>query len=75
MKPMLSFFHPYPKYLQIADLRHKRILTQMHPGDRLPPEVILSSDFGVSQETLRQALELREGRPDLADAGSRQLCR
>lgn len=57
MKRTLGFFHPYPKYLQIADLLRKRILTQMQPGDRLPPEVTLSSDFGVSRETIRQALE------------------
>ncbi|OGB96225.1 MAG: hypothetical protein A3G35_20045 [candidate division NC10 bacterium RIFCSPLOWO2_12_FULL_66_18] len=54
---MLSFFHPYPKYLQIADILRNRILTQMQPGDRLPPEVNLSVDFGVSRETIRQALE------------------
>jgi GntR family transcriptional regulator len=57
MKAKLSFFHPYPKYLQIADILRNRILTQMQPGDRLPPEVNLSSEFGVSRETIRQALE------------------
>ncbi len=57
MKRALSFFHPYPKYLQIADILRNRILTQMLLGDRLPPEVSLSADFGVSRETIRQALE------------------
>lgn len=57
MKRTQSFFHPYPKYLQIADLLRNRILTQMQPGDRLPPEVNLCSEFGVSRETIRQALE------------------
>lgn len=57
MKTKLSFFHPYPKYLQIADMLRNRILTQMQPGDRFPPEVSLSIEFGVSRETIRQALE------------------
>jgi GntR family transcriptional regulator len=57
MKRRKEFFHPYPKYLQIADILRNRILTQMQPGDRLPPEIHLSSDFGVSRETVRQALE------------------
>lgn len=51
------FFHPYPKYLQIADILRNRVLTQMQPGDRIAPEVALSKQFGVSRETLRQALE------------------
>ena len=57
MKSKLSFFHPYPKYLQIADILRNRILTQLQPGDRIPPEVSLSREFGVSRETIRQALE------------------
>jgi GntR family transcriptional regulator len=54
------FFHPYPKYLQIADILRRRIRTQMQPGDRVPPEVSLSRSFGVSRETIRQAFELLE---------------
>lgn len=51
------FFHPYPKYLQIASILRRRILTQMQPGDRLPAEVALSRSFGVSRETIRQAFD------------------
>jgi GntR family transcriptional regulator len=51
-----KFFHPYPKYLQITDILRNRILTQMRPGDRIVPEVDLGKEFGVSRETVRQAL-------------------
>jgi GntR family transcriptional regulator len=50
------FFHPYPKHLQIADILRNRLLTQMQPGERIEPEVVLSEQFGVSRETIRQAL-------------------
>jgi len=56
-KKAKGFFQPYPKYLQITDLLRKRIVSQLRPGDRLPPEVDLAREFGVSRETLRQALE------------------
>ena len=52
----LAFFHPYPKYLQIADILRHRVLTQMRPGDRIVSEVELGIQFGVSRETIRQGL-------------------
>lgn len=55
--PRTKLFQPYPKYMQITDLLRKQILTQMKPGDRLSAEVALSQEFGVSRETLRQALD------------------
>src|SRR5262245_49424507 len=50
------FFHPYPKHLQITDILRNRLLSHMQPGDRLESEVDLSKQFGVSRETIRQAL-------------------
>jgi len=52
-----SYFHPYPKYLQISDLLRRRVLTELGVGERLPTEVELSRAYGVSRETLRQALQ------------------
>jgi len=51
-----GFFYAYPKHRHISELLRKRILTQMKPSERIPPEVVLSGEFGVSRETLRQAL-------------------
>jgi GntR family transcriptional regulator len=51
-----TFFHPYPKYLQIADILRNRLLTALGPGERIPSEIELSQQFGVSRETIRQAL-------------------
>jgi GntR family transcriptional regulator len=51
-----SFFTPYPKYLQIRELLLRRMARDLAPGDRLPTENALSSEFGVARETVREAL-------------------
>ena len=51
-----SFFTPYPKYLQIRELLMRRLARDLLPGDRLPTENALSSEFGVARETVREAL-------------------
>jgi GntR family transcriptional regulator len=51
-----SFFTPYPKYLQIRELLMRRLARDLLPGDRLPTEYELSSEFGVARETVREAL-------------------
>src|SRR5262245_40556380 len=55
-QPRPRFFHPYPKHLQITDILRNRLLSQMQPGDSIEPEVDLGRQFGVSRETIRQAL-------------------
>lgn len=51
-----SFFNPFPKYLQIRDILRRRIAMELAPGDAFPTEHELSRQFGVSRETVRQAL-------------------
>lgn len=47
-----------PLYRQIADAIRQQIAAgQLHPGDALPTESALQTEFGVSRVTVRQALK------------------
>jgi GntR family transcriptional regulator len=48
-------YHPFPKYLQIRDVILRWLATQQ-VGERLPTEMALSDQFGVSRETIRKSL-------------------
>ncbi len=48
-----------PLYLQVKDVLLKRIVDGLYPpGELLPSESRLASDFGTSVSTIRQALSL-----------------
>lgn len=52
-------YHPFPKYLQIRDVILRWLSTQS-VGSRLPTEMTLSAQFGVSRETIRKSLQRLE---------------
>jgi GntR family transcriptional regulator len=51
-----SFLDPFPKYLQIREILVRRIEREMRVGVQLPTEHALCEEFGVSRETVRDAL-------------------
>jgi GntR family transcriptional regulator len=54
--PRSDFFNPFPRYLQIRNILHRRLADRFAPGERFPTEHELCSEFGVSRETIREAL-------------------
>jgi DNA-binding FadR family transcriptional regulator len=51
-----------PLYVQVAALIRQRIYSrEFRNGDMLPPESRMRERYGVSQETIRSALELLRG--------------
>jgi GntR family transcriptional regulator len=51
-----NFLDPFPKYLQIREILVRRIEREMRVGVQLPTEQALCEEFGVSRETVRDAL-------------------
>lgn len=51
-----KFFNPFPRYLQIRNILLRRLQSELAPGDSFPTENALSEEFGVSRETIREAL-------------------
>lgn len=49
-------FNPFPKYLQIRDMLIRRMGREYSVGRQLPTEHALCEEFGVSRETIREAL-------------------
>ena len=52
-------FDPFPKYLQIREILLRRLL-EFDIGEKLPTESSLADQFGVSRETIREALHALE---------------
>lgn len=51
-----ELFNPFPRYLQIRNILMRRFNNGFAPGDRFPSEYQLCTEFGVSRETVREAL-------------------
>lgn len=57
--PVPDYADSRPAYLQIAeDLRAQIEAGKYRPGDRLPSNRVMSEQYGVATETLRQALDV-----------------
>jgi GntR family transcriptional regulator len=51
-----AFFNPFPKYLQVRQVLERRMASEYELGQQIPTEQALCKEFGVSRETVREAL-------------------
>lgn len=51
---------PKAAELVAAELRHQIVTGRLKPGDKLHPENVLQTEFGISRPTLREALRMLE---------------
>ncbi len=51
-----AFFNPFPKYLQVRQALERRMASEYELGQQIPTEQTLCQEFGVSRETVREAL-------------------
>jgi GntR family transcriptional regulator len=70
--PVPDYADPRPAYTQIADDLRGQIETGKYgPGDQLPSNRLMSEQYGVAAETLRQALDVLRGEGLIATQSTR----